>query len=143
TVALPSNAIENENNGDEKIVPDAASQFTKTFPHDPLTGLANATGFASYQQLVKAINNGQQADFNAIIRAPGASKLVNPQAALAFSLQGADSSLFSIPLFPTISSAELAANMIEDYLMVLCRDVVFSDYGTGLGTDTPGLGASA
>lgn len=143
TVALPSNNIENENNGDEQTVPDAASQFTKTFTHDPTTGLVDATGLASYQQLVKAINDGQQADFNAIVRAPGASKLVNPQAALAFSLQGADTSLFSIPLFPTMSSPELAAQMIEDYLMVLCRDVVFSDYGTGLGTDTPGLGASA
>ena len=143
TVSLLSNAIENQNNGDEQNVPGAASQFTKTFSHDATTGLPDATGIASYQQLVKAINNGQQADFNAIVRVAGSNKLVNPQGALAFSLQGAESSLFSIPLFPTMNSPELAANMIENYLMVLCRDVVFSDYGTGLGTDTPGLGASA
>lgn len=144
TLAQAQNFIELENNGDEQNVPGFAAQFNKTFQHDPVTGLLTAQGQQSYAQLVIAIKSGLQADFNAIVRAPGATvKLVNPQAALAFSLQGADSSLFVIPLFPTLSSPQMAALMIEDYLMVLCRDVQFSDYGTGAGTDTPGLGASA
>src|SRR5438128_3087061 len=79
TVSLPPNFIENENNSDEAAVPFFAARFTKTFSHDPTTGLADATGQASYSQLVKAINDGLQADFNAIVRAPGAGKLVNPQ----------------------------------------------------------------
>ncbi len=132
-----------ENNGDEKSVPNYASQFSKTLQHDPTTGILTTQGQQSYVQMVQAVGNGQQSAFNAIVRAPGATiKLVNPQAAFAFCLQGCDSSLFSMPLFPNLDSPELAALMIECYLFQLCRDVYFSDYGTGTGTDTPGLGVS-
>lgn len=138
-----NNNIEQQNNGDEKLVPDFAAQFSKTLEHGFQNGLLTSQGVASYNQLVKAINDGEQADFNAIVRAPGATvKLVNPQAALAFSLQGADSSLFEIPRFPLISSANAAALLLENYLMELCRDVLFSEYGTGMGTDFNGLGGS-
>jgi hypothetical protein len=138
---MPANQIEQENNGDENSVPFYASQFTKSFEHGP-DGLLTEQGQESYRQLVKAINNGKQEDFDAIIRAPGASKLVNPQAALAFCLEGCDTCLFSIPLFPQLASAELAASMIELYLMELCRDVYFDEYGTGLNTDANGSGGS-
>ena len=143
TLQQPINILPLENNGDEVNVPFFAAQFSKSLQHDA-NGLLTAQGQQSYQQLVTAMSTGKQADFNAIVRAPGATmKLVNPQGGLAFSMQGADSSLFKIPLFPVLSSPEMAALMIENYLMELCRDVLFSDYGTGLGTDTPGLGASS
>lgn len=138
---IPNN-LPAENNGDEKLVPGYASQFTKTFEHDPSTGLVTAQGQTSYQQLVTAMNSGLQADFNAIIRYPSSFKLVNPQAGLAFCMEGCDSSLFSIAQFPQLSSAELAAYMIELYLMQLCRDVQFNQYGTGLGSDSNGSGGS-
>ncbi|CAN5185192.1 vanadium-dependent haloperoxidase [soil metagenome] len=138
---MPANNIESENNGDENTVPYFASQFSKSFEHGP-DGLLTVQGQESYRQLVKAINNGKQADFDAIVRAPGSSKLVNPQAALAFSLEGCDTCLFSIPLFPQLESAELAASMFELYLMELCRDVYFNEYGTGLNTDANGTGGS-
>lgn len=141
SLEMPANPIEQENNGDEDSVPFFASQFTKSFEHGP-DGLLTEQGQESYRQLVKAMKTGKQEDFDAIIRAPGACKLVNPQSALAFCLEGCDSCLFSIPLFPQLASAELAASMIELYLMELCRDVYFEEYGTGLNTDANGSGGS-
>lgn len=138
-----NNNIEMQNNGDQQNVPDFAAQFSKTLEHSFQTGLLTTQGQNSYSQLVKAINDGQQVDFNAIVRAPGATiKLANPQAALAFSLQGADSSLFEVPRFPTLNSTSAAALLIEDYLMALCRNVLFSEYGTGVNSDSNGLGGS-
>ncbi len=138
-----NNNIETQNNGDQELVADFAAQFSKTLEHSFQNGLLSSQGASSYAQLVKAINDGEQADFNAIVRAPGATiKLVNPQAGLAFSLEGADSSLFEISRFPTINSASAAALLIEDYLMELNRDVLFSEYGTGTGTDANGSGGS-
>ena len=69
--------------------------------------------------------------------------MVNPQGGLTFSLEGADSSLFALPSFPELSSPEAAAILLEDYLMVLCRDVYFSDYGTGLRTDATTVGTGS
>lgn len=138
---MPANPIEQENNGDEKTVAFYASQFTKSFEHGA-NGLLTEQGQESYRQLLKAMKTGNQEDFDAIVRASGASKLVNPQAALAFSLEGCDTCLFKIPLFPQLASAELAASMMELYLMELCRDVYFAEYGTGLNTDANGSGGS-
>lgn len=138
---MPPNPIELENNGDENTVPLYASQFSKSFEHGS-DGLLTEQGQESYKQLLQAIKNGKQEDFNAIVRAPNSSKLVNPQAALAFCLEGCDTCLFSIPLFPRLASAELAASMMELYLMELCRDVYFHEYGTGLNTDDNGSGGS-
>jgi len=134
-----NNCIEKQNNGDEKTVPAFAAQFSKTLEHSFQNGLLTPQGQTSYSQLVKAMSNGEQSDFNAIVRANGATiKLVG----LAFSLQGADSSLFEMPLFPLINSPKAAALLLENYLMQLSRDVLFSEYGTGLGTDSNGAGGS-
>lgn len=138
----PSNYIFLMHNEDEKNVADYAAQFSKSFEHDQ-NGILTADGKKSYQQLVKALSAGKQEDFNAIVRAPGAGmKLVNPQAAFAFSLEGCDSSLFVLPNFPTLISPEIAASMIELYLMALCRDVRFDEYGTSQGSDAHGIGGS-
>lgn len=138
---MPANPIELENNGDENTIPFYASQFSKSFEHDT-DGLLTEQGQESYRQLLVAMKSGKQKDFDAIVRAPGASKLVNPQAGLAFCLEGCDTCLFKIPLFPQLASAELAASMMELYLMELCRDVYFNEYGTGLNTDANGFGGS-
>lgn len=136
------NILPLENNGDENTVPNKASQFTKTLSHG-VDGIPDAQGQLAYEQIITAMNSGQQADFNAIVRAPGATvKLVSPQSGLAFCLEGCDSSLFSMPLFPQFTSAELAASMLEIYLFALCRDVIFAEYGTGLGSDANGTGGS-
>lgn len=125
-------------NGDEERVPDFAAQFTKGLEHDTTTGLLTAAGQASYKELIAAMNNGEQSSFNAITLAPHSRKLVNPQGGLTFSLEGCDSSKFVLPEFPKLCSKKAAALLIELYLMELCRDVYFSDYGTGQGTDAAG-----
>ncbi len=143
TLGQKYNNITKENNGDEKEVPDFAAQFSKGLEHDEATGLLTYSGQKNYKRLLKAIRTGSQTAYNSIARAHVATRrFTNPQGSATFSLEGADSSLFSIPLFPKISSPEAAAELIELYLMELCRDVLFSDYGTGLGTDANGFGGS-
>lgn len=132
-----------ETNGDETAIPHFAAQFSKSFEHDPVTGLLTPAGQAAYQQLVKALTTGNQADFNAIARAAGSVRLfVNPQAALAYSMEGRDTSLIPMPDAPLLRSKDAAADMLEVYLKALCRDVHFNDYGTGQRTDNAGGGVS-
>jgi hypothetical protein len=58
--------------------------------------------------------------------------LINPQAGLAFDLEGADAQAVTMPPAPRIDSAEVSGEMGELYWMAVCRDVHFNDYGTGL-----------
>ncbi|MBA2307295.1 hypothetical protein H0W26_04145, partial [Candidatus Dependentiae bacterium] len=125
-----------------KTVRSFAANFSKGLEHDPVTGLLTAKGQENYKKLVKAIFSGRQADFNAIQRSPGSLKFVNPQGAYTFSLAGVDSAAIPLPFAPHLSSPEMAANHLELYLMALCRDVSFNEYGTGNGTDANGLGGS-
>ena len=60
----------------------------------------------------------------------GTAKLINPQAAFAFQLDGADSHHLDIRVPPSFASAEQAAEMAEVYWMGLTRDVPFEDYTT-------------
>jgi membrane-associated phospholipid phosphatase len=57
-------------------------------------------------------------------------------------MQGMDSSLFSMPNYPTLTSDWMGAEILEVYLMMCCRDVKFDEYGTGEGTDNDGNGGS-
>lgn len=131
----PDYNITSENNGDQYNIPDFAAMFTKTLDHDPITGVANATGQQSFQTMVNANENGQQATYNAIVRHAGAGKLVNPQSSAAWTLIGRDSSAMPMPTVPTLDSAWAACDLAEVLLQMICRNVSFSDYGTGTGTD--------
>jgi hypothetical protein len=127
--------ITTELNADQGVAPYAGS-MTKSLQHDTTTGLLTTVGQANYEQLVKAIETAEQAEFNAIVRAPGATmQLKNPQAAFAYSMIGAPCAIIPVPFAPTISSAQGAADMIEVYLQAISRSVSFNDYGTGLLTD--------
>ena len=55
-------------------------------------------------------------------------KLVNPQAALAYALEGADSHQLKITAAPAFDTAEEAGEMIELYWMAMARDVPFAEY---------------
>ncbi len=113
-----------------------ANSYTKLFEHNNVDSTVTASGAASFASLVKAEQTGLQTYFNAMQFTPGCQRLqINPQAGFAFSLQGMDSSLFSMPSFPLLSDAWMGAEILEDYLMMICRDVNFEDYGTGLHTD--------
>jgi len=98
--------------------------FHKGLQHNDLGELTNP---ADYRAMVNAVNSGLQEDFESI-PIVGARKLVNPQAGLAYDLQGSDAQSVTMPPAPRIDSAEAAAEMAELYWMALLRDVHFSDY---------------
>lgn len=136
TTAQPPFNIEQNNNGDEKNVTDFAGQFSKLLEHDSSTSVLTSFGRTQYSNLVHAMNTGLQKDFNTIHLTSGTQRvLVNPQAALAWSLQGIDSSLPPMPIAPSVTSPVGAAELLEVYLQALCRDVEFKDYGTGQLSD--------
>lgn len=110
-------------NGDDARYTDTRAVFGKGLPHNALGEPTRA----SYQLLKDALATGDTADFDAIplgFLAP----LVNPQAALAYDLVGADSHAVTIPPAPTFASAETAGEMVEVYWQALTRDVPFTDY---------------
>ena len=59
---------------------------------------------------------------------PWVSQLVNPQAAYAYQLEGADSHAIALAPAPTFTSLETSGEMEELYWMALARDVRFLDY---------------
>lgn len=118
-------------NGDEDHLPNYIGNFIKGLPQDQNGEVQPA----AYQQLVAALERGASADFERLpLGTPGGRRLTNPQAGLAFDLQGADAQALDIPPAPSFTSAEIAAEMAELYWMALLRDVAFIDYDQGGGT---------
>ena len=73
-------------NGDEARYPNRIGNFSKGLPH-------NSVGEVdphSYRTLLDALNSGRPEDFDNIVMG-GDVKLVNPQAGLAFDMEGLDS----------------------------------------------------
>lgn len=114
--------------GDEALYSDYRGSFGKSLAQLD-SCFINPTAF---EQLVSAIDNNDQALFNAIAMgtSPVERKLVDPQAAFAFSLDGADGWIHTMPAAPTLASAETAGEMVECYGHALLRDVAFNDYDT-------------
>jgi hypothetical protein len=125
--------VEHLDNGDEDLYPSRIGCFTKALPHNPL----GEVDLAAYDQLLRAVRTGKRADFEAIPLGLGA-RLTNPQAGLAFDLEGPDSHALTLRPAPALASAEAAGELAELYWMALARDVHFSDYGTD-----PIIGAAA
>ncbi|HEX8697565.1 MAG TPA: hypothetical protein VF815_01890, partial [Myxococcaceae bacterium] len=112
-------------NGDEERYPDHTANFTKALPHDSKGHVVAG----AYEALLKAMETGAPEDFEAIPLG-GTRKLVNPQAAFAFDLIGADSHHLTMPPAPAMASAEIAGEMAELYWHALTRDVGFDAYAT-------------
>jgi hypothetical protein len=130
---------DHQNNGDEQTHPTFIGNFSKGLAHNSL-GEPTAE---SYNSLLRAIASGRPDDYAAIITGHPNAQLKNPQAAIAFDTEGADShALYQAPA-PAFSSAWRAGEAVEDMWMALCRDVSFSDYGTGANTDSAGLTTAA
>ena len=62
-------------------------------------------------------------------------RLTNPQAGLAFDLEGADSHELVMPPPPGFRSKEIIAEIAENYWMGIARDVPFLQYGQKHGPD--------
>jgi hypothetical protein len=122
------------NNGDDARFANRIGSFTKSLKH-------NARGEVdpdAYEALLRALRSARHADFEAIATGghfgtPDRARqrrLVNPQSAYAFELEGIDSLKGFEPPAPAFSSAEEAGEMVELYWMSLLRDVNFRDFDT-------------
>ncbi|MDX2029963.1 MAG: vanadium-dependent haloperoxidase [Blastocatellia bacterium] len=114
-------------NGDDAAYANRIGSFTKTLPHNGLGEVEPA----AYQKYLDALVSGNPAEYEAIPLG-GTVKLANPQAALAYDLEGADSHHLTSPPAPRFDSAEAGAEMIEIYWHALLRDVPFSQYGENI-----------
>jgi hypothetical protein len=110
-------------NGDEERYPNRIGSFSKSLPHNALGEVDRS----AYQQYLEALRSGRSADFDRIPMG-GNGRLTNPQSGLAFELLGGDAASFTQPPPPAFASAEMAAEIGENYWMALTRDVSFTDY---------------
>jgi hypothetical protein len=99
------------------------ANFSKGLPHN---GLGEVDP-AAYNALLAALGSGDPADFEAIPLAGGRPRR-NPQAGLAFDLEGPDSHHLAIRPAPRIDGPENSAEAAELYWLALARDVPFTDY---------------
>jgi len=117
--------VEQVTNGDETRYSNRIANFSKGLPHNSL----GEVDPVAYEQLLKSIRTGDPIEFDQIPMG-GTALLKNPQAGLAYQLAGQDPGNCDMPPPPTFSSAEVAAEIGENYWMALTRDVNFLDYDT-------------
>ena len=120
--ATPQN-LEHPDNQDELLYPNKLGNYSKGLPHNN-DGTVVASAYAA---MVQAINSGRPADFDAIPLG-GTVPLTNPQAGLAFDMEGPDAHALVQPPAPAFASREQAAEISENYWMALLRDVPYSQY---------------
>jgi hypothetical protein len=120
--ATPQN-LQHPNNNDEDLYPNKLGNFSKGLPHND----DGTVVLSAYEALVKALNSGVPADFDAIPLG-GARVLTNPQSGLAFDMEGPDAQSLVQPPAPAFASRQQAAEISENYWMALLRDVPFSQY---------------
>lgn len=127
--SLP-NVIRHPNNFDEDLYPNRIGSHTKGMPHDAKGEVLPA----AYNQLLMAVKTGNPADFEAI-PIGGSRKFVNPQAGLAFDLEGDDSHAMVIPPAPAFASRAQAADIAENYWMSVLRDTPLAEFPTSPAAD--------
>lgn len=113
-------------NGDEERYKTRIGNFSKGLPHNAF-GEVDDDAYAS---LLKAARTGKPEDFEAI-KTSGSRRLINPQAGLAYDLEGVDAHAYAIPPAPALSSAQAAGEAVELYWMSQLRDVDFFDFQSG------------
>jgi hypothetical protein len=131
-VPIPPHAT----NGDEERYADKCGTYTKSILQDG-PGRVNLN---AYESFMDALQSGKPADFENIIMG-GARKLTDPQAGLAFDLEGTYSRQFGntpcprnqetmvvVPPAPAMASAAYGTELIEMYWGSLLRDVPFTEY---------------
>jgi hypothetical protein len=116
-------------NGDEELYPSRIGNFSKTLPHDPLTGEVDP---AAYDTLLLALKSADFAQLEAVPRtAASTGRLANPLGGLVYNIEGPDPPALPIAFLPPpIASAQKAAETVEVYWQALLRDVPFADYPT-------------
>jgi membrane-associated phospholipid phosphatase len=131
--------LQHPTNGDEARYADKRASFGKGLPHNA-DGTPDANAFAT---LVNAATNGEgrpelfdQIQLSDPASFPnGGRRLTNPQAGIAFEVEGADSHSLVIAPAPAFNSRAEVADIAENYWMALLRDVPFSQYsGNSIAT---------
>ena len=112
-------------NGDEDLYPNKIASFSKGLPHSPL----GEVDPASYQSLLTALSTQKHSDAENILIGNG-RKLVNPEGAFTYDMEGGDSHTFTAPPAPAFAGARAAAEMVELYWQALARDVPFTQWST-------------
>lgn len=121
----PNNGEESDYRGtDNKL--NYIANFSKGLPHNDV----GEVDPKAYRSLLKALTSGNPDDFEKIILGPGGRKLTNPQAGLAFDLEGPDAQSLAIPPAPRIDGPENSSEMGELYWMALLRDVNFTEFNS-------------
>ena len=112
-------------NRDETLLPAYIGNFCKGLPH----AQNGEVEPAAYRSLLEGLSAGTVSALESIDRGSG-MKFVDPLAALAFQMEGADSHRLGATPPPAFSSADAAGEMVELYWQALARDVPFTDYDT-------------
>jgi hypothetical protein len=120
--------VSHPDNGDEELYADKGATFTKCLPHDNF-GRVDLNAYAS---LINALSTGNPSDFDAIPLG-GTRTLNNPQAGLAYDLEGTDGHNLAVAPPPVMSGSQLAAELVEMYWAALLRDLPFINYATNSG----------
>jgi len=113
------------NNGDEGLYPNRIGNYSKGLPHNRLGEVDSR----AYQSLITALQTRDPGDFEEIVMG-GNVPLVDPQAGLAFDMEGTDSHQMALGPPPRLASAERAGEAVECYWMALLRDVNFTQYAS-------------
>lgn len=102
------------------------ANYTKGLPHNFLGEVDQA----AYRRLLRALYSGNPDHFEQIpLGTPNTGRrLTNPQAGLAFDLEGPDAQAVTVPPAPRIDSPQNSGEMAELYWMALLRDVSFTNY---------------
>jgi hypothetical protein len=101
------------------------ANYSKALPHNSRGEVVPQ----AYRLLLAALDSGDPNDFARIpMGRPAGLNLTNPQAGLAFDLEGPDAQAVTIKPAPRIDQPENSAEMAELYWMAVLRDVAFSDY---------------
>src|SRR5271156_4513664 len=111
-------------NGDEQRYSNRIGNYSKGLAHNGVGEVEPA----SYRSFLQAIQSGEPQQFEQI-QLGGNALLVDPQAGLAFDLEGTDSHQLAIGTPPPVASRAMADTAVENYWMALCRDVNFTQYG--------------
>jgi hypothetical protein len=113
-------------NGDEELYDNFIGNYSEGLRHDALDEVDRN----AYAALLTAVRSGESDDFANIPLGGNTRLATNPQAGLAFGLEGTDRGQLTIPPAPALASAARAGEMVEDYWIALARDVHFSQYGS-------------
>ena len=95
-------------NGDEQRYPNRIGNYSKGLAHNNIGEVTPA----SYGSFLNAVHGGQPQQFDQI-QLGGTALLVDPQAGLAFDLEGTDSHQLAIGTPPSVASQTMADTMVE------------------------------